>query len=50
MMKKKTTDAAISLDNIKVVDQDLVKKIVVESMKAWELRHQEELNALKLEL
>ena len=47
---KKTTDAAISFGNIKLVDQGLVKKMVAESMKAWELRHQEELNALKLEL
>ena len=49
-MEKKTTDAAISFGNIKLVDQDLVKKMVAESMKAWGLRHQEELNALKLEL
>ena len=49
-MEKKTTDAAISFGNIKLVDQDLVKKMVAESMKAWELRHQEELNALKLQL
>ena len=49
-MEKKTTDAAISFGTIKLVDQDLVKEIVAESMKAWELRHQEELNALKLEL
>ena len=47
---KKTTDAAISFGNITLVDQDLVKKMVAESMKAWELMHQEELNALKLEL
>ena len=47
---KKNTDAAISFGNMKLVDQDLVKKMVAESMKAWELRHQEELNALKLEL
>ena len=47
---KKTTDAAISFGNITLVDQDLVKKMFAESMKAWELRYQEELNALKLEL
>ena len=47
---KKTADAAISFGNITLVHQDLVKKMIAESMKAWELRHQEELNALKLEL
>ena len=47
---KKTTDAAISFGNITLVDQDLIKKMVAESIKACELRHQEELNALKMEL
>ena len=49
-MENKTTDAAISFGNTTLVDQDLVKKMVAESIKAWELMHQEELNALKLEL
>ena len=49
-MEKKTTDAAISFGNITLVDQDLIKKMVAESVKAWELRHQEELNAQKMEL
>ena len=47
---KKTTDAAISFGNITLVDQDLIKKMVAESIKAWELRNQEESNALKMEL
>ena len=49
-MEQKGTDDAISFGEFKLVNQDLVKKMIAESMKAWELMHQEKLNALKLEL
>ena len=49
-MEQKGTDDAISFGEFKLVDEDLVKKMIAESMKAWELMYQEKLNALKLEL
>ena len=39
----------ISFGSIKLVNQDLVKKIVAKSMRAWALKHKEELIALKQE-
>ena len=48
-MEQKGADDAISFGEFKLV-KDLVKKMIAESMKAWELMHQEKVNALKLEL
>ena len=35
---------------MKLFDQDITNKILTESMRAWELLHYQEINALKAEL
>ena len=47
---KKSTDATFSFGNIKLVEQDSVKKIDTKFIRGWTLKHLEKLNALKLEL
>ena len=42
-------ESAIIFGEMKLFDQDKIIKIKTESMRAWELLHQQEINALKAE-